>query len=1208
MSRYISRFTLATLPAFALACTSQPVILPSRDFNRPTDITFVCMGAFDTTASSVAADGGAATGSDAAAVGGRVVSGRPMRWCHPRTSFDPAPGDQYHTYAFLPNSSSGELSVIDANTWQLVDLDLANAGFNGSPLGVLPTQIVASDDGCRLVTANQGSCDLSLVDPSLLLTPTLSRTIAGLPIVEPSASTATVTPYAADGTKLRVAPGEVAFLPRDTSTMTGADNLCQADWSWQAVVTFPSCGLVALLDLPSGRIIDSVYVRSENGTVSTVPAGANPICAMRDCRDDGTKVDVAPVADSGVDAADAGDDVGDASSEAGADASGVDGTAGTDAGADATSGGTDATSSDAAEAGPTAAAASTPTLLHPNPIAINPVATGPGTFRTFVGLADSPAILRFDVSTTRLAPDSQGAVLLTPDALGTNRLRLSIDPYSDQATGASGSLIAGNFVGDTSSPAVQDRKYLYAITRDGTVRVVWVATTTETECDTNVDPLHIPAGHALTDACIPASDVLPSQRRPTALGPGLRLPTPAIDIAAADIRPERMPDQSETSVTGAHTWIMTASGAVYLANLDPVPRLIPYVEPDGTVKACATPVLSQCEPEIPPTQIPQTLPPNLLRNANFFGYDLSLDPSAGLPRVDVLPTASTIGPRVELLWTRGTANNATALSGAYLQTPVFFPDPLAVHAQTWSIVWEGNLLGSPRFTGQVIPSGAGNVALADPGGNFCSLGLQANDLVTIHGCIDDTECGIGKVCVLGTDGSLGAGSLPINGLCLSPTTPEKTCDALLSTVRRYDVATARPTTLDLVPHKDELVRPNLQPCILTGGSAGAGGDAGAAADAAPGSDVDGGSGDGAGDGGVKSLAKSDCENPEDPATIGFQCIDGRCLQPCTTAGTSEGCRAGRLCVPFGLKATPTTPKAPAKPDECDTHDCFCADGPNLATSDLSDCLGELFAYNVGVGRGFLVVGSQTGVQATGVSVPDPNDITQSICAPDPNLDPRTVMRISMDAPTCTNLGVDPTMLDSRCDPDLTTTVCPDNAESAAEAQQLVELAKTPAASNPCLFVGGPNDGDPSGGVSSDGGPSDVLTKHIHALFRNDEVQFMMTNLEQSPSGAYQIRFDVHGGFKAQTVTIPADVQLTMPARLVLGPVDSIVPQSGLYDSEVPYLFVVDQRRLGTGQGGGPTRGQLLRINPRGELITTPVAGAQPWFEDLTNSGNLFPIQ
>ena len=62
--------------------------------------------------------------------------------------------------------------------------------------------------------------------------------------------------------------------------------------------------------------------------------------------------------------------------------------------------------------------------------------------------------------------------------------------------------------------------------------------------------------------------------------------------------------------------------------------------------------------------------------------------------------------------------------------------------------------------------------------------------------------------------------------------------------------------------------------------------------------------------------------------------------------------------------------------------------------------------------------------------------------------------------------------------------------------------------------------------------------------------------------------------------------------------------------EVPYIFVVDQHRLGRAQGGGPTRGQLLRINPLGYAVTVGSAptGYQQIFEDYNASGGLFPIQ
>ena len=97
-----------------------------------------------------------------------------MRACH----LPPVPGVKQtplaasihnRTFAFVPNSASGDLSVIDADRWKIIDLNKATGGFGRVPLGALPEQISASSDGCRLMSANRGSCDLTLVDPSTLL-------------------------------------------------------------------------------------------------------------------------------------------------------------------------------------------------------------------------------------------------------------------------------------------------------------------------------------------------------------------------------------------------------------------------------------------------------------------------------------------------------------------------------------------------------------------------------------------------------------------------------------------------------------------------------------------------------------------------------------------------------------------------------------------------------------------------------------------------------------------------------------------------------------------------------------------------------------------------------------------------------------------------------------------------------------------------------
>jgi hypothetical protein len=1206
--------------SLALGCTSQPVILPSRDLDRPTDVTFICMGAFSPTPVSTP-DAGTADGGATVAPGSLVLSGRPMRECHPRGQYDPVSDPEHHTFAFIPNSSSGQLAVVDTAPWHILDLDPSISGYNQAPLGVLPTQIAASDDGCRLVTANHGSCDLSLVDPAALMAPTLAATIPGLSVPIGGAAnpliTQSVIPRTHAGLPLNLIAQEITFLPQKTADMKGSAHLCGSSPLPHALVTFPSCDLIALIELPSGTILDSVHVLGtgvDGQGVTLEHAGSDPVCPVKDCGStnrilpDGgpadTMSDATPRADAGPEAAASDAATGDADEAGGADG----GAPAPDAGQGETS----------PPAGPPATQAFTPAGPRPGPIAIVPE-----NGHTYVGLTNAPYVLSFIVSedSDKIDIDSQKAIHLSDDALGVTRVRLSLDPYRDKTTDG----IAGRFIGD-----IAERQYLYAIARDGSVRVVQAANRADIECETNIDPLSFPANTrtaTLESACIPVD---PAHRRPTAFSPGIRLPSLPIDITAVDVRAVP-PDQREQSVMGAHAYILTASGLVYLVNIDPVPRLTRYIEPGGTVRACDVQVPEQCQPEDPPLA-------NTLRNRNVLSYGRTLDTSSGLARVDLPVTAGPQTPRIESIWTRGTADNAAALSGDYMPTQIFFPDPSAVQPQTWSVIWEGALTPTPRFSGQVKQDAPGQpVFLEDLGTDFCRIGLQPDDLVSLHGCVDNTECGLGKTCIHGNEGTQGAGAIPINGLCVDQNTSQvdggtkqSVCEHLLSTVRRYDVEVARPSQLTLRPHKDELVRPNLKPCVVkigagttdagtTDGAAPDGGVGDSSADANANLDgatasPDGAATDGGSEGGATGVPDSDCHDPSDPSTALFQCLGGRCLMPCETPDDTRGCRSGRICVSFkpdgscGSKADPS---------------CFCADGPDLARGEFrTTCIGdELISYQAHVGRGFLVVGSQTGILLT------PTSMTVSIdgdpqprCAPHTVPDPRLAMRISMNDPHCDDV-VDNTR-DSRCNPGSPTSTChmpglvlpdpmkpDDNVQKAyddrvrSEAAALLNIAKSERGTpNPCLFLGGPNETD----------LSRQSPQHVHALFRNTEIQFMMTNLEKSPAGFMQLRFDVNGGFRPQVVALPGTVEVSMPARIVLGPFDAEVQEDAFTKtptpSEIPYIFVVDQRRLGRTQGGGPTRGQLLRINPVGFQITTPSPGLQPWYEDFQHSGSLFPIQ
>jgi hypothetical protein len=1249
------------------ACTSTPPILPQRDFDRPTDVTFVCLGALPD---------GVPPNADGPAPR-PVLTGRPMRWCHARNApQDQAVDEQHRTFAFLPNSNSGELSVIDADNWKLVDLDPQIAGFNQAPLGVLPEQIASSDDGCRVVTVNHGSCDLSLVDPAALLAQTLH---ASYPDIEPTTGNQIfrqIRPRTASGRVLPVRAGELAFVPVATDLLPPAEqHLCRSNWTGQAIVTFPSCHLVALVDLPTGEIRDSFKVRGapNDARVTVEHTGAEPECSVVDCAGS-----VASTADAGgssvaTDASDGAIAVDAAGGDAaGGDAAGGDAAAGDVVAGDAagTPGDADATG-DASDGGEASVAPGTPGSAaddnepHPFAIAINPESRA---HHAYVGLRDRPFVVGFDIDSTNqtltlsggdTAGVSDGIIALSEGAAGVSRLRLSIDPYLDNATPSVAGAFAGSFVGTTprgdyphgnDDPTKElptdtsERKYLYVIARDASVRVIQVSGAQEIECETNPDPAQLPPGVNPAAACIPVGPKTP--RRSTAVGgPGIRLSSPPVDIAVADVGWGT--DHREESLGGVFAWILTANGSVSLLNINPTWRnTASFGETKALDKQCLMPnVDTACSNEPMPA-------PNTLRDRNVLSYSPALDSSSGPARLDFAPAVNITGPRLQSLWTRGTAANAATYSDQPIRTGVFFPANATPRQQTWAVTWEG-ALGSPRFSGQLNKRG-GAVILQDLGMDYCRAGLQDKDLVTLRGCVDKTECGLGKVCAHGGSSAIGAGGLAIGGLCLdaSVTTPDKTCGSLLNTVRRYEATTIAPDTalrpdrIQLLPHKDELVLPKGVYCHnpeqADGGTDAADGsradaamgvdaleaasidaadgstaDAAADADAAAGADVPVGV-DGAADGGVAGTggaaggggAATDragglsptCVDPTDPSTK-FSCTKDRqhCYQPCAKPGETLGCREGRTCVRFAPVGSTS--------DVCGDEECYCSDGPELTrVENFEICLGELLSYQLNVGGGYLVSGSQSGVPVT--QLPGANGLCQDI----ERLDVRRVSRIPLTAATWCDASFDEGY-DGRCIPpanaeDPVSPECSNPKDPAtkgtADWDALVSTVKElPSPKNPCLFIGGANDSD------SPALPART-TRHVQALFRNEEIQFMMTNLEQPHSGALQVRFDVSGGFLPQTVGLPGTVEIGMPARIVLGPFHSTLASTqatGAADSiNTPYLFVVDQRRLGRAQGSSATRGQLLRIHPRGNVIQSPKTGNQPLYEDLSHSGNLFPIQ
>ena len=71
-----------------------------------------------------------------------------------------------------------------------------------------------------------------------------------------------------------------------------------------------------------------------------------------------------------------------------------------------------------------------------------------------------------------------------------------------------------------------------------------------------------------------------------------------------------------------------------------------------------------------------------------------------------------------------------------------FTDPLAVTTEQWTLDWEGTLAGLSRNTGRLLSTGQ----LADLNGLYCNRGAEKNDKLWFGGCYANSDCPTGTLC------------------------------------------------------------------------------------------------------------------------------------------------------------------------------------------------------------------------------------------------------------------------------------------------------------------------------------------------------------------------------------------------------------------------------------------------------------------------------
>ena len=139
---------MATLPALG-ACQDQATnLIPNRVLDRPTDVALACV--------QFTCDSG---DCDVEAVSLNQCSNLQTASCNVTSD-----GTNTAMVGFLTNSERNEIALFRSCDGTLVDLDHDLPGYNFVPAGTLPTSIDASVNGCRIVSANAGSCDLTVLD------------------------------------------------------------------------------------------------------------------------------------------------------------------------------------------------------------------------------------------------------------------------------------------------------------------------------------------------------------------------------------------------------------------------------------------------------------------------------------------------------------------------------------------------------------------------------------------------------------------------------------------------------------------------------------------------------------------------------------------------------------------------------------------------------------------------------------------------------------------------------------------------------------------------------------------------------------------------------------------------------------------------------------------------------------------------------------
>jgi hypothetical protein len=698
------------------------IVVPNRVLDRPLDVTLGCVKRDDD---------------------GRVEA-LSVNQCTQDAPTSCTAADTNQLVGFVANSERNEVALFrqcDING--IVDLDRGVPGYALLPVGQLPSAITATERACRVVTANAGSCDLSVIDGRQLA----SYALEMQPESAPSSLVSRLVPLTASGEPLGARPGDIIAAPARLSLARtemddmlggggfGDDELggyCPDSLTNSVYVTFPACQLVAEVSLTTQRILQSRrIVQNPDGSVEVVDSGGDPSCYI-DCpaQFDGQLPTREPFDEGG---------------------------------------------------------------FHPRTLALVEPADDDSALdytALFVGGGGSDTIVEIPFEDRVWAPPSEVNTLRLENPQGINTIRVT--PVGEVPFGGDDMQFLYVVAGDGSTHVVR---------RDLQVESLGV------ECDTQVDPTLVDPSACHEIGPEEAENLANRRPFAIGPGIRPLFPATINDWTFAYVTPEDLSEdglgQEDWSRAPFRTPGMvgigvTSAGSIVYSNFGQFDGVVaPSISGFGAGSATGLMAVQVDFHMLWPLPDPfagdvSVLPrvtDNEPRRTLPADERLTQVLSPALRRIDTAYSAATdqqISAQQENIALRLGSHGNDDLLGTFDPTVLgraLYVNRVARVASRdyrqwppggWALTWEGNIGTTQSATGRIecanpgweggtcIATEAADVRLVDENATFCSEGVLAGDKLVILGCLTDEECGLGQSCLREPGAGSGA-----SGICIS---------------------------------------------------------------------------------------------------------------------------------------------------------------------------------------------------------------------------------------------------------------------------------------------------------------------------------------------------------------------------------------------------------------------------------------------------------